>query len=133
MKMKMRRIDDAYHMEATNEEGLSTYTDASPDIGGHNKAIRPMQMVLAALGSCSSIDVIYLLNKQRQPLDDMEIEITAKRADAVPAVFTDIHIHYQLYGALDDKKVERACRLSMEKLCFGVDDAEGIRQYYLEL
>ena len=76
-----------------------------------------MQMVLAALGSCSSIDVIHLLNKQRQILRDIKIDITAQRADAVPAVFTAIQVHYKLYGELNEKKVERACRLSMEKLC----------------
>lgn len=117
MKMHLKRIDDAFHLQATAEDGHIAYTDGSPDIGGHNLAMRPMQMVLVALGSCSSIDIIYLLNKQRQPLDDFEIEITAQRADAIPAVFTDIQIHYILTGALDAKKVERACSLSMEKLC----------------
>lgn len=117
MKVTLKRIDDAFHMEASNEDGLTVHSDGSPAIGGHNKAMRPMQMVLSALGSCSSIDVIHLLNKQRQPLDDIHIELTAQRVDAVPSVFTDIQVHYILYGDLDDKKVERACRLSMEKLC----------------
>lgn len=117
MKVTLKRLDDAFHMQASNEEGLTVESDGSPAIGGKNQAMRPMQMVLAALGSCSSIDVIHLLNKQRQPLEDIDIELTAQRADAVPAVFTDIQVHYKLYGPLDEKKVERACRLSMEKLC----------------
>ncbi len=117
MKVTLKRIDDAYHMEAANEEGLTVYSDGSPAIGGHNQAMRPMQMVLAALGSCSSIDVISLLNKQRQPLEHIELELTAQRADGVPAVFTDINVHYLLHGDLNEAKVERACRLSMEKLC----------------
>ena len=117
MKVTLQRLDDAFHLEAANEEGLTVHTDASPAIGGHNLAMRPMQLVLAALGSCSSIDIIHLLNKQRQPLRDFKIEIDSQRADAIPAVFTDIQIHYILFGDLDDKKVERACRLSMEKLC----------------
>ena len=117
MKITLQRLDDAFHMESANEEGLTVESDGSPAIGGHNKAMRPMQMVLAALGSCSSIDVIHLLNKQRQPLRDIKIDITAQRVDAVPAVFSDIQVHYRLFGELDEKKVERACRLSMEKLC----------------
>ena len=117
MKMTLHRLDDGFHMQSTNEDGLTVESDASPAIGGQNKAMRPMQMVLAALGSCSSIDVIHLLNKQRQILRDIKIEITAQRADAVPAVFTAIQVHYKLYGELNEKKVERACRLSMEKLC----------------
>ncbi|MCB0638740.1 MAG: OsmC family protein [Lewinella sp.] len=118
MKVTLRRIDQDFHMQAANEDGLTVESDGSPSIGGHNLAMRPMQMVLAALGSCSSIDVIHLLNKQRQPLDHIELDVTGQRAEGqVPAVFTDIHVHYRLYGALDEKKVERACRLSMEKLC----------------
>jgi putative redox protein len=118
MKVKIQRIDDAFYLESTNEDGLRVYMDGSPAVGGHNLAFRPMQMVLAALGSCSSIDVIYLLNKQRQPLEHLEVELEGQRAEGeVPAVFTDIHVKYILYGALPEKKVERACRLSMEKLC----------------
>lgn len=118
MKIELKRIDDAFHMEASNEDGNIVRTDGSPKVGGHNKAMRPMQMLLAALGSCSSIDVIYLLNKQRQPIDDIKISITAEREqDKVPALFTDIHVHYQLFGELDEIKVERAVRMSMEKMC----------------
>lgn len=118
MKVTLRRIDEAFHLEASNETGQKTYTDGSPAIGGHDLAMRPMQMVLAALGSCSSIDVIHLLNKQRQPLRHIEVEVNGQRAeDQIPAVFTHIQVHYKLYGPLDAHKVERACRLSMEKLC----------------
>ena len=60
MKITLHRLDDAFHMQSTNEDGLTVESDGSPAIGGHNKAMRPMQMVLAALGSCSSIDVIHL-------------------------------------------------------------------------
>jgi putative redox protein len=118
MKVHLRRIDDAFHMEATNETGQHAYTDGSPDIGGGNQAFRPMQLVLAALGSCSSIDVILLLKKQRQALQDIEIAVEADRVpDQVPSPFTHIRVHYKLYGDLNPKKVERACRLSIEKLC----------------
>ncbi|WP_020537806.1 OsmC family protein [Lewinella cohaerens] len=117
MKVTLERLDDAYHMQASNEDGLTVHTDGSPEIGGHNLAMRPMQMVLAALGSCSSIDIIYLLNKQRQPLRDIKIELNGERVDTTPKVFKAIHVHYKLFGDLDEKKAERACRLSMEKLC----------------
>ena len=80
--------------------------------------MRPMEMVLSALGSCSGIDVIHLLRKQRQPIEDIQMTITAEREkDKTPSLFTDIHVHYRLYGQLDEKKVERAVSLSMEKLC----------------
>lgn len=117
MKVNLRRIDDAFHLEAENETGQLAYTDGSPDIGGHNLAFRPMQMVLAALGGCSSIDVILLLKKQRQNLQHIEIEVEGDRVDKDPAVFHTIRVNYKLYGDLDPKKVERACRISIEKMC----------------
>lgn len=116
--MTLKRVDDAFHMEATNESGNVTYTDGSPEIGGGNQAMRPMQLMLVGLGGCSSIDVIHLLKKQRQPLDDIQIDINAKREEgATPSLFTNIHIHFKLFGELNEKKVERAVELSMEKYC----------------
>lgn len=117
MKVTLERIDDAYLMRTTNEAGRFVDADGSPDIGGGDQAMRPMQMVLSALASCSTIDVIFLLRKQRQDLQHIKVEIEGKRVDTVPRVFTDIHLHYHLWGAIDAKKADRACRLSMEELC----------------
>ncbi|MCR9289253.1 OsmC family protein [Saprospiraceae bacterium] len=118
MKVTLKRLDDAFHMQATNESGNTLETDGNPEIGGGNKAFRPMQMMLAGIGGCSSIDVIYLLKKQRQPLEDIDVKITAEREEGkVPSLFTKIHLHFDLKGDLDKKKVERACALSMEKYC----------------
>lgn len=117
MIIELQRIDQDFQMQAVNQDGLSVVADGSEEIGGHNLGMRPMQMLLASLGSCSAIDVILLLRKQRQELQDLKISIEGKRADTVPRVFTDIHLHYHLYGALDENKAERAVSLSMDKLC----------------
>jgi putative redox protein len=117
MKVTLNRKDDAFLFETANEEGLTVTTDGSPDIGGGGAAMRPMQLVLAAVASCSSIDVVLLLKKQRQDLRDIRVTVEGQRVDTEPRVFTDIHLHYLLAGPQDEKKVERACRLSMEKLC----------------
>ncbi len=118
MKIQLKRIDNAYKMTATNEMGHTVETDGSAAIGGANSAMRPMQLMLVGIGSCSAIDVIQFLNKQRQPLDDIQITVTAERQpDVVPSLFTEIHVHYDLFGKLDEKKVERAVTLSMEKYC----------------
>ena len=79
MKINLKRIDNAFHLEASNESGKIVRTDASPAIGGGDKGIRPMEMLLASLGSCSSIDIIHLLKKQRQELKDINISIEAER------------------------------------------------------
>lgn len=118
MKIVLKRLDQDYHLQAVNETGATVESDGAPDIGGHNKGLRPMQMVLAALGSCSAIDVVYMLRKLRQQLDDIQVTVTAEREkDKTPSLFTDIHVHYLLSGPIQEKKAERAVNLSMEKLC----------------
>ncbi len=118
MKIHIQRLDDAFHLRANNEQGNSVETDANPDIGGHGLGMRPMEMLLSSLGACSSIDVIHILRKSRQPLLDYRVEISAEREkDKVPALFTEIHVAFTLYGDLDPEKVARAINLSMEKYC----------------
>ena len=118
MKIELTRADDAYNFISTSEEGHKVTTYGSVAIGGKNKGMRPMEMVLSALASCSSIDVVMILKKQRQTLDDIQVTVTGNRAtDQVPAVFTDIHIHFKLYGTIKPKKAEQAVVGSMEKYC----------------
>ena len=104
--------------EVATESGHRLSTDGSPDNGGNNAGARPMELLLAALGSCSGIDVALILEKSRQTVTDCRITVEGQRADAVPAVFTEIHVHYTVAGPdLDPRKVGRAVALSMEKYC----------------
>jgi len=92
--------------------------DGAPEAGGRNLAPRPMEMVLMGLGGCSGIDVLSILRNGLQRVSAYKISIEAGRADAVPAVFTRIHIRFRLRGVrLDRSKVARAVSLSMEKYC----------------
>jgi putative redox protein len=118
VKIDINRLNDGFHMEAVNEQGNTVHMDASPDVGGTNKGMRPMQMLLAAMGGCSSIDVINILKKQRQDLKDIKVTVTGEREkDAVPSLYTDVHAHFRLYGNLDADKAEKAIALSVEKYC----------------
>ena len=118
MKITLKRLDEDFHMEAINEDGCTIETDGAPKIGGHNKGMRPMQLLLAAAGSCSSIDIIMILKKQKQLLKDIEVEVTAEREqNKAPALFTDIHIHFKLSGEITEQKAKRAVDLSIEKYC----------------
>lgn len=104
--------------EGTTESGHSVLMDAAPEVGGENKGARPMEMVLLGLGGCTSIDVIMMLQKSKQAVDDCQVEITAERSDSIPKVFTKIHVHFKITGQdLNLKKVERAVNLSAEKYC----------------
>ncbi|HEY5744800.1 MAG TPA: OsmC family protein [Chryseolinea sp.] len=118
VKIEINRLNDNFHMEAVNEQGAKLQMDASPDVGGENLGMRPMQMLLAAMGGCSSIDVINILKKQKQPLRDIKVTVTGEREkDVVPSLYTEVHAHFKLYGALDKDKVERAVNLGVEKYC----------------
>jgi len=86
--------------------------------GGDGPGVSPMQMLLLGLGGCSMVDVVSILQKQRQPLVDVEIQIDANRAEDLPRPWETIHLHYIVTGAgLDPNKVERAINLSVEKYC----------------
>lgn len=118
IKIELNRLNDAFHFSAENESGVIVHLDSSPDSGGTNQGMRPMQMLLAAMGGCSAIDIIGILNKQRQPLKDLKITVTGEREkDAVPSLFKKVHAHYRFFGDLDSEKVEKAINLSIEKYC----------------
>ncbi|MEX0681453.1 MAG: OsmC family protein [Balneolales bacterium] len=118
MKIQLKRLDDAFHLEASNEIGKKIEMDGAPKIGGSDKAARPMEVLLMSLAGCSSMDVLDILKKQRQKVDEFRIEIEAEREkNTTPALFTDIHLQFYLKGKLDKKKVERAVTLSMETYC----------------
>lgn len=118
MEINIERLDNAFHLRATNESGNTVETDGSPAIGGSNKGMRPMEMLLSSLGACSSIDVINILNKMHQPLQDIKITLQGEREkDAIPSLFTNIHVKFDLYGDLDVDKAKRAVDMSMEKYC----------------
>lgn len=98
--------------------GHTIIMDGPADHGGENKGPRPMEMLLVGLGGCSSFDVMSILKKSRQQVHDCVCEIQATRADAVPAVFTDIHLNFKVSGNnLKEAVVKRAVDLSAEKYC----------------
>jgi putative redox protein len=117
VKIEIKRLNDAFHMEAVNEQGSTLRMDASPDVGGSNLAMRPMQVVLTALGGCSVIDVISILKKQKQDLKDIQLTVTGEREPVTPSPYTAANVHFRLYGNLDEDKVRKAITLSVEKYC----------------
>ena len=100
------------------ESGHAVVMDGPPDFGGRNTGPRPMELLLTGLGGCTAFDVVMMLQKARQNIYDCTVDIDASRATGEPKVFTDIHIHFTLYGEnLADKQVARAVELSATKYC----------------
>jgi len=117
MKATVRWVNDAMFVGESGS-GHSVVMDGPQESGGRNLGIRPMEMLLIGTGGCSSFDVVSILRKSRQDVSDCVAELTATRAESVPAVFESIHMHFTVSGKdLSEKQVERAVALSAEKYC----------------
>ena len=104
--------------EAKSESGHSVVMDGSAEYGGENRGPRPMELILMGLGGCASLETVTSLKKSRQDVTDVVCHLKAEMADAIPAVFTKIHLHFIVTGkAVKAKQVEKAVELSAEKYC----------------
>ena len=122
MQVTLKRLNDAFHLEAANDSGNTVNIDASPAIGGAGMGARPMELLLMGLGGCSAIDILSILKKARQPVDDLTVTINAEREaereqNVEPALFTTIHAHYVITGAVAPERAQQAVNLSLEKYC----------------
>ncbi|PMQ02164.1 MAG: osmotically inducible protein OsmC [Dictyoglomus sp. NZ13-RE01] len=92
--------------------------DSTPDHGGENEGPRPMELVLVALGGCTGMDVISILNKMKEKVESFEMSITAERAQDHPKVYTKVHIEYIFKGEnLKEENIKKAIELSQTKYC----------------
>ena len=117
MKARIKWVQDVMFLGESGSSH-SVVMDGPEDHGGRNMGVRPMEMLLMGLGGCTSFDVMSILKKSRQDVVDCVAELDAERADAVPSVFTKIHVHFKVTGRnLKDAQVKRAVALSAEKYC----------------
>ena len=112
------RWHDGMSFIAETGSGHLVAMDGAPEAGGRNLAARPMELLLAGAGGCTSFDVVSILKKARQDIAGCEVRLTAERAETDPKVFTRIHMHFVVKGkGLKPDAVERAVKLSAEKYC----------------
>jgi len=117
MKALVKWTDGAMFVGESGS-GHTVVMDGPEEMGGRNLGVRPMEMLLLGTGGCSIYDVMSMLKKSRQQVVDCRVELAAERADAIPAVFTSIHMHFVVTGVdLKDAQVKRAVELSAEKYC----------------
>lgn len=120
MEVILNRLDQDFHFEARGSSPVSVHIDAAEGIGGHNAGARPMELLLMGLGGCTAIDVILILKKQRQIIEDFQIRVQGDRekiegTEKTP--FRHINIQFELKGEIDGNKAWRAIQLSMDKYC----------------
>jgi len=117
MKAVVSWVEDV-QFKAVTGTGHEITLDGPEASGGKNAGARPMEMLLVGIGGCSTYDVVGILKKSRQQVADCKVSVEAERADAVPAVFTKIHLHFVVSGTkLKEKQVQKAVELSAEKYC----------------
>ncbi len=117
MRAKIKWVDEVMFVGESGS-GHAVVIDGPPEHGGRNMGIRPMELLLLGVGSCSSFDVLQILQKGRNDIVDCQTEITAERVDTVPKVFSHIHLHFIVTGRnLKESVVKRAVQLSAEKYC----------------
>lgn len=100
--------------EGRSQSGHTVTFDASSE---HVSGPSPMEAVLAALCACTSVDVVGILQKKREPLAGLTVSANAEQAAEAPRVFTRIHLTYRVYGKVSQKSAEDAVALSKNKYC----------------
>lgn len=120
MKAEVQWLGDKCFISQTEytEGAHSLVMDAPTQFGGKNSAPSPMEVMLAAAGTCASMDVTSILTQARQPIRDCKVSLTSERAKTPPTVFTAVHMHFDIYGdSISEKQIERALSLTFEKYC----------------
>ncbi len=117
-QIELTRVNGDFGFEARDAAGHIARMDSSPETGGQDFGIRPMQMLLMGLGGCSGIDIVSILKKQRQTVEGFRMLIEGERQQGKePSLWKSILIVFELKGPIDPDKAKKACELSMEKYC----------------
>jgi putative redox protein len=117
MKARVQWLDGRAFVGESGS-GHAVVMDGAPEAGGRNIGVRPMEMLLLGLGGCTAFDVVMILERMREKVTALDVELDAERAAEDPKVFTKVRIIYKLKGYnLKASSVERAIALSAEKYC----------------
>lgn len=116
MKVSLNRVNDKFHFEAKGSSGVVVNIDSKTDEA--SKGASPMELLLMGVGGCSAIDVVSILQKQRQEITSYSMEVEGERIEEKEAKpFKAIHVTISLEGEIDEAKAIRAAELSFEKYC----------------
>lgn len=118
INIELTRVNGDFGFEARDANGHTVKMDSSPESGGENFGVRPMQMLLMGLGGCSGIDIVSILKKQRQQVDGFNMHIEGEREQGKESsLWKTVNLIFELTGNIDPEKAKRACELSMDKYC----------------
>jgi len=104
--------------DVTTGSGHHVLLDAAEHNGGQDRGPRPMEMLLVALATCASMDILSILRKKRQQITAYEVRVRGERADEHPKVFVEIVVEHIFTGhAIKAEAVKRAIDLTEERYC----------------
>jgi len=125
MKVELKWIDNMRFI-AVPPSGHGVYLETKAEVGGMNSGPSPMELLLIALGGCTSMDVVSILRKMKEDIEDYRLEIEAERAQKHPRYYTKIHLKYLFYGKhLKEENIKRAVELSQTKYCSVSENLKG--------
>ena len=114
--LHLERLDGKNKFQITDQSGNNIIADSKSE--GKPEGMSPMEMLLAATAACSGIDVVMILEKQRQKLDDIKVNIEGKKVSVgTYSEWKNMHMHFDLYGTIKEKKAQQALDLSIQKYC----------------
>lgn len=116
MKINIHKEAKDYHFTANNGQ-VEVPVCGSEKLVDNPVGFRPTEMVLVGLGGCMSIDVLSILEKSKQPVEDFDVEVSGNRRDEVPGLFENILITIKVKGDVKESKLQQAIRLSEETYC----------------
>jgi putative redox protein len=117
MKVRLQKTGAVAFTAKAETSGAELMLDGNPDIGGEGRGMRPTELFLTGLAGCAAVDVAHILKRQREPLEQLSIEIEGDRSAEPPTRFLAVRIKFIARGAVDPHKLKRAVGLSVEKYC----------------
>ena len=116
---------DGVRFVGTASSGHSVVMDGPESAGGQNAGLRPMELMLLGVGGCSSFDVVQILKKARARVESCVAELSAQRADVVPAVFKSVHLHFKVRGQGQGRASRPGRRPVRREVLLRIPDAGG--------
>jgi len=117
MKISIKKTEKNFAFVARNEEA-SMMLNAGSKLEEGNTGFRPMETVLVAVGTCMAIDIMQILVKQRQSVNDFEMTVEGERkTGGTSSPFTGVNMHLLIAGKVDEEKLQKAIDLSKDKYC----------------
>lgn len=116
MKVSLERVNDKFHFEAKGASGVPIHIDSKTDEASNGAS--PMELLLMGVGGCNAIDIVSILQKQRQKITSYKVDVEGDRKEVREAKpFQSMHVTIYLEGDIDPKKAIRAADLSFDKYC----------------